>query len=75
MGETERETEVCFVDSNVWLYAFIIGEDQTKSALAKAIIQRRGITLSSQVINEVCVNLVKKAHFDEAAVQSLIRSF
>jgi len=31
--------------------------------------------VSSQVINETCVNLIKKAHFDEPAIQRLIDSF
>lgn len=68
-------TELCFVDSNVWLYAFIQGQDQEKSTLAQAIIQSNDIVVSSQVINEVCFNLIKKANFNEADIQNLIESF
>jgi predicted nucleic acid-binding protein len=53
------------VDTNVWLYAFVEDGDQGKSALASALIRRGDIVLSTQVVNEVCVNLLKKAHFAE----------
>ncbi|HXG68671.1 MAG TPA: PIN domain-containing protein [Blastocatellia bacterium] len=67
--------EPCFIDTNVWLYAFIQSQDQNKSAIAKTIIQQSEIIVSAQVINEVCVNLIKKAHFDEPRIQQLIHSF
>lgn len=69
------QTQTCFIDTNVWLYAFIPSQDANKSAKAKAIIRQSDIVLSSQVINETCVNLIKKAHFDEPAIQQLIGSF
>ena len=31
--------------------------------------------MSTQVINEACVNLIKKAHFSEQQIQQLIESF
>src|SRR2546429_8570764 len=65
----------CFLDSNVWLYAFIEGQDQRKSAIAKQLIDDSVFIISTQVINEVCVNLIKKANFDEAGIQRLIGSF
>jgi predicted nucleic acid-binding protein len=72
---SDVEPNLCFIDTNVWLYAFIQSQDQSKSAIAKAIIQRDGIVISSQVINEVCVNLIRKARFDEASIRQLIESF
>jgi predicted nucleic acid-binding protein len=71
----DSETKLCFIDSNVWLYAFIKSQDQDKTAIAKATIQSNEIALSSQVISEVCVNLIKKARFDEASIRNLIESF
>jgi predicted nucleic acid-binding protein len=65
----------CFVDSNVWLYAFIEGGDANKSFQARSLVQANDITVSTQVINEVCVNLVKKASFAEADVRRLVASF
>lgn len=65
----------CFIDTNVWLYAFIQTQDPKKSASAKALIQQSSILISSQVINEICVNLIKKASFDEQRVRQLVTSF
>lgn len=72
---SDIEPKLCFVDSNVWLYAFIQTPDQDKTAIAKTAIQSNEIVISSQVINEVCVNLIKKARFNEASIRNLIDSF
>jgi predicted nucleic acid-binding protein len=69
------ESKLCFIDANVWLYAFIQSQDQNKTVIAKTIIESSEIVISSQVINEVCVNLIKKARFDEVSIRSLIESF
>ncbi|MBS1790542.1 MAG: PIN domain-containing protein [Acidobacteria bacterium] len=66
---------VCFVDSNIWLYTFLEGQDKTKSDLAKQAIQQNDTAISTQVINEVCVNLIRKAGFDETKVQALVADF
>lgn len=65
----------CFVDTNVWLYAFIENGDTAKSARASGLIQQGNIRLSTQVVNEVCVNLLKKAKFTEDALRQLIDAF
>ena len=64
-----------FIDSNVWLYAFIEGGDADKSARARSIVQANDAIVSTQVINEVCVNLVKKVDFAEADVRRMVASF
>jgi len=69
------QMRLSFVDTNIWLYAFIPSQDPNKSAKAKAIIQQSDIIISSQIINEICINLIKKAQFDESAIQPLINSF
>lgn len=63
MSAGEPQTERHFIDTNIWLYTFIVGQDLDKSARAKAIIQARDPVISVQVINEVCVNLIKKVQF------------
>ena len=63
----------CFIDSNIWLYAFI--ETPEKSLVAKSLIEGADITISTQVINEVSVNLIKKAQFPEEKIRLLIESF
>ena len=50
----ETEPESSFVDTNVWLYAFIEGDDRQKSARAKLLIEAsRAVIVSIQVINEM----------------------
>jgi predicted nucleic acid-binding protein len=76
MSVPDAESESCFVDTNIWLYAFIEGDDPQKTARAKALLEAsRAIMVSTQVINEVCINLLKKAQFSEQQVQELIESF
>lgn len=65
-----------FPDSNVWLYA-LTEQDEKRKQQAEDLIEenKERICLSTQVINEVCVNLKKKASFDEAEISRLISSF
>lgn len=73
----DRERVVCFVDSNIWLYAFIAGDDEGKSAIANALLRKQGfdVVVSTQVINEVCVNLLKRNIFTEDQIHRLVESF
>ncbi len=65
----------CFIDTNVWLYAFIEADDTAKSATARTLIQETQPVISTQVINEVCVNLLRRASFTEEQISRLIESF
>lgn len=72
MSDSDR----CFVDTNVWLYAFIVGQDEDKSRAAQSLLQQNDdVVISTQVINEVCVNLIKKVAFAEQDIRELIVSF
>ena len=64
-----------FVDSNVWLYALVANQDAHKEKTARKLTRSKNIAVSVKVVNEVCVNLIKKHNFDEAQIQKLIRSF
>jgi len=75
MSIPNQPAPLCFVDSNIWLYALIESQDKAKSARAKQAIQNGNLCLSTQVINEVCLNLIKKAGMVEADIQNLIESF
>ena len=77
MIEPDQEIKTCLVDSNIWLYAFIETQDAGKSAVAKSLIQKKdvAIAVSTQIINEVCVNLIRKARFPEEKIRDLIESF
>jgi predicted nucleic acid-binding protein len=64
-----------FLDSNIWIYAFANNQDPRKQAIAATLIDSPGVIISTQVINEVSVNLIKKSAFTETQIQSLIDSF
>ena len=67
MTEANKSKKGCLIDSNIWLYSFIETQDAEKSRKAKSVIRNRDIavTVTTQIINEVCVNLSKKAGFSE----------
>ena len=61
-------SEKCFVDSNVWIY-FLTDDDPVKMAQARTVLSEiRQKVVSWQVINEVCVNLVRKKGRDESFI-------
>lgn len=71
----DNQITTCFIDTNVWLYAFIEADDTAKSVTACMLIQETEPVVSTQVINEVCVNLLRQANFTEEQVSQLIESF
>jgi predicted nucleic acid-binding protein len=64
-----------FIDTNLWLYAFLDTGETEKSVRAKTLFQETEPMLSVQVINEVCVNLIKRANFSEEQISQLIEGF
>jgi predicted nucleic acid-binding protein len=62
-----------FIDSNVFLYA-LSTQDISKQKTASALILGDGVAISTQVINEVCNNLLKKLNFSEAEITQFIGS-
>ena len=64
-----------FVDSNIWIYALNQSQDFQKHQICNTLATETGLYLSTQVINEVCVNLIKKAKFQENQIQNLIQGF
>ncbi|AFY50362.1 putative nucleic-acid-binding protein, contains PIN domain [Nostoc sp. PCC 7524] len=74
-GELTR----CFVDSNIWLYRFILNSSEPsavqKQQIATNVTSEENLLVSTQVINEVCANLIRKAGFDNSQIQNLIEDF
>ena len=68
------ENESCFIDTNIWLYAFT-EDDADKKDIAQALIKTSRPIVRVQVINEICVNLVKRAKFPETQIGELIETF
>ncbi len=77
MTGPDEKKNICLIDSNIWLYAFIETQNAGKSSIAKSVVQNTNISIlvSTQIINEVCVNLIKKANFSEEKIRALIESF
>jgi len=63
-----------FIDTNIWLYSFIRSQNREKTKIAGDIIKKCEIVISVQIINEVCVNLIKKVDFSEEKIKNLIKS-
>jgi predicted nucleic acid-binding protein len=67
--------QTVFIDTNIWIYAFVDAQDKTKTQRARALIRReRNISLSTQVINEITNNLLRKYHATEDVIQRLVRT-
>ncbi|MFM6088122.1 MAG: PIN domain-containing protein [Dolichospermum sp.] len=64
-----------FLDSNIWIYALNQSQDIRKHQIANHLATQTGLYLSTQVINEVSVNLIKKGNFSENQIQNLIQGF
>ena len=75
MSDTQPTQNRCFFDINIWLYAFAEVDDKRKSSIAKSIIQSSEVVVSIQVVNEVCVNMLKKTSIPEQDIQALVTSF
>ncbi len=63
----------CFADSNIFLYAFM-ANDGEKSEKAFSIIKQPSIILSTQVMNEICVNLIKKSKYTNDDIVQLVKN-
>jgi predicted nucleic acid-binding protein len=66
-----------FIDSNIWLYAFLQQQDVDKTSKSKELLHNKQLNsiVSTQIINEVCFNLRKKANFSESDLMILIDNF
>jgi predicted nucleic acid-binding protein len=74
MPDPNEEPKRCFIDTNIWLYA-LIDTGAPRREVAKRVVSRAGVVISAQVINETCVNLLKKTPFSEASVRQLVAAF
>ena len=56
-------------------YAFVEAGDSSKSAIASKLITAIEPVISTQVINEVCVNLLRQVSFSEDQIAELVEAF
>ncbi|HEY9866048.1 MAG TPA: PIN domain-containing protein [Candidatus Obscuribacterales bacterium] len=70
-----------FCDSNIWLYRFLIDpdgdnyEEIKKHNIATNLTNAENILISTQVINEVCAILLRKARVSEIKIRQIIQEF
>lgn len=61
-----------FIDTNIWLYGFMKGDERHKTA--SLLIAGENIALGTQVLNEICFNLIKKAGYEEDDIAKFIKN-
>ncbi|TRU72094.1 MAG: PIN domain-containing protein [Microcystis viridis Mv_BB_P_19951000_S69] len=70
------ESQPFFIDSNIWLYRFIVNCSDPnaipKQQIATNITNQGNLIISTQVVNEVCSNLIRKAGFNNLQSQNLL---
>lgn len=75
MSASNVRASLAFIDTNIWLYAFSSSQDQQKTQRAKLLLsETTAIALSTQVINEISINMLRKFQADEQDIRKLIRS-
>ena len=64
-----------FIDTNIWLYSFM-EQNYKKAEISRKLIEANftKIILSTQVLNEICFNLIKKANYSEQDIKILIKN-
>lgn len=60
-----------FVDTNIWLYAFM-DDNRERTRISREIISNPNVILNTFVLNEICINLLRKAKYSEENLQILI---
>jgi predicted nucleic acid-binding protein len=66
------ESNVHFIDTNIWLYSLLDTGEAEKTKVAQALIKSSEAIVSVQVISEVCANLVKKAKMPESEIRKFV---
>lgn len=66
-----------FVDSNIWLYAFICRPgEESKHTKARELVEKPvRYAVSEQVVAEVSANLLRKAGIEDAHLMRLVENF
>ncbi len=60
-----------FVDTNIWLYAFM-DDNKERTRISRDIISNPNVVLNTQILNEICINLLRKVKYTEENIQILI---
>lgn len=74
------QNSLYFCDSNIWLYRFSndpeqdASEEARKHAIAVNLTSSQNVLISTQVINETCAVLLRKAKISEIQLRQVIQS-
>ncbi len=63
-----------WVDTNIWFYALSSGDGAKRIAANRLLDSLDHPVINSQVIRELCVNLLRKSTYDETTIQELSSS-
>lgn len=66
------ENNAHFIDTNIWLYSLLDTGEADKTETAQILIKSSQAIVSTQVVTEVCANLVKKARMPEDEIRKFI---
>lgn len=62
-----------FIDTNIWLYAFS-ENNNNKVKIAKSLIKKNNIYLNTQILNEICVYLIKNENYTDNEILQLVKN-
>ena len=67
----------CFIDSNIWLYMLLPGQDIEKARFAQNLIrqEKANIIISTQIVNEVANVLIRNGVMNETEIREFISRF
>lgn len=73
----ETSKNGCFVDSNIWLYILLPGQEVRKAEEARELVRSKNmnIVISTQIVNEVVNGIIKNAVMNEAEIREFISRF
>lgn len=61
-----------FVDTNIWLY-MLDESDEVKQNLSKRLINKNAVVITTQILNEISVNLIKKYGYTELMIRGFVQ--
>lgn len=69
--------KVCFIDSNIWIYMLLPGQDVEKAKVTQNLIrqEKANILISTQIVNEVANVIIRQGAMDEAEIREFISRF
>lgn len=73
----KESVNICLIDSNIWLYILLPGQDVNKAEISKALVRQEeaNIIISTQIVNEVVSGIIKNAVMSEREIREFVHRF